>query len=219
MLPWRVAKVRHRVEKGAKQDRLQAKPYTGRAYPTVWLICFQSQWWELDNCFKNAEATIKIENDCFLSWPNIKHSAHLMTLALPREEALWTIKSQQTSTVWVWRSHYGLTDPIQFTSWMDSTRSENRQARVINGTPTVRPASHSSPGKEKTSGRLKEEGTGDTLLIAMVLATCIGIRVRPTTKGQGEWGESKGDPESEGRKEERGRWGQGWGMRETEGDS
>lgn len=129
-----------------------------QAYLTVWLICFQSQWWELDNCFKNSEATIKIENYCFLSWPNIKHSAHLMTLSLPREEALWTIKSQQTSTVWVWRSHYGLTDPIQFTSSMDSTRSENRQAGVINRTPTVKPAFHSSSGNEKKKEGIEEKG-------------------------------------------------------------
>ena len=127
----------------------QPKPYTGEAHVNACFICFQARWWELDNCFKNSEGTVKIENYCFLSWPNIKHSAHLMTLRLPRGGTLWTIKSQQTCTVWVWRSHYRLTDPIQFTSSMDSTWSENRQAAVVNGTPTVKPASHSSSGKEK----------------------------------------------------------------------
>lgn len=124
----------------------------------VWLICFQSQWWESDNCFKNSEATVKIENYCFLSWPNIKHSAHLMTPSLHREEASRTVKSQQISSVWVWRSRYGLTEPIQFTSSMDSTRSENRQPGIINRTPTVKPAFHSSSGKEKETGTSEEKG-------------------------------------------------------------
>lgn len=81
-----------------------------------------------------------------------------MTLSLPREKALWTIKSQQTSSVWVWRSHYGLTDPLQFTSSMDLTWSENRQPRVINRTPTVKPAFQSSSGREKKKERSEEKG-------------------------------------------------------------
>lgn len=175
-----MAKVRHRIEENAKQDKSQPKPHT--ASLTVWLVCFQSQWWELDNCFKNSEATIKIENYCFLSWPNIKHSAHLMTLPLPREEALGTIKSQQTCSVWVWRSCYGLTDPIQFTSSMDSTRSGNRQPGVINRTPTVKPALHSSSGKEKKKGRSEEKGIGSKLLMETFLTACEGIKGRCPTR-------------------------------------
>lgn len=52
---------------------------------------------------------------------------------------------------------------------MDSTWGENRQAGVINGTPTVQPAFHSSLGKEKTKAGIGEKGIRDKLLIAMLL--------------------------------------------------
>lgn len=105
-----------------------------------------------------------------------------MILPLPREEAFGTIKSQQTCSVWVWRSRYGLTDPTQFTSSMDSTRSGNRQPRVRNRTPTVKPALHSSSGKEKKKGRSEEKGIGSTLLMEKFLTACEGIKGRWPTR-------------------------------------
>lgn len=105
-----------------------------------------------------------------------------MTLPLPREEALGTIKSQPTCSVWVWRSHYGLTDPTQFTSSMDSTRSGNGQPGVINRTPTVKPALHSSSGKEKKKGRTEEKGIGSKLLMGKFLTACVGIKGRRSTR-------------------------------------
>lgn len=152
-----------------------------------------------------------------------------MTLSLPREEALRTIKSQQTSSVWVWRSHYGLTDPIQFTSSMDSTRSENRQPGVINGTPTVKPAFQSSSGRGNKKGKSEEKdisvqvahGNGSDCL------HCDRGRhpTRKARQGREKQEILKLKARSKKRKTNKrknGRWGQGWGakeVRQAEGNS
>jgi hypothetical protein len=49
----------------AKQDALQLYPQVGSPQGQVHLLLVSVM--RLDNGFKNSKATIKIENDCFLS--------------------------------------------------------------------------------------------------------------------------------------------------------